>query len=57
MHDQRFQILSVAVASDLNLVAVAGCTSSGGECVVDVLGLERVHDNELPYKFSFGRGR
>lgn len=56
MHDQRFEILSVAVASDLNLVAVAGCASSGGECVVDVLGLERVHDNELPYKFSFGRG-
>ena len=55
---QRHRILRIAVCADLNLLALA-CENDAGDTwtpSVDLFGLERVHDNALPYKYSFGPG-
>jgi hypothetical protein len=51
---QRRGIDNIAVCADLNLMALA--CSNHCNTSVDLCGLERVHDNELPYKYSFGPG-
>jgi hypothetical protein len=50
------QVEGIAVSTELNVLAVSFVTNSPPSVTIALYGLERVHDNELVYKYSFGGG-